>query len=126
MTLGDIINGSLFGQWAGKLGAAGGAMEGSIEEEGQAAKQQGSAVPRPSAGLPDPGTAILNQLHSPPPVAPSAAIGQTVQGVTGGGGPMSYLQEYGVWVLIALVGLVGLWGLISPGGGVALIERARR
>ena len=101
-------------------------MEGSIEEEGQAAKQQGSRVPRPSAGLPDPGTAILDALHNPAPVSPGAAINQTVQGITGGGGPLAYLREYGVWVLIALVGLVGLWGLISPGGGVAIIQRARR
>lgn len=141
MTLGDLIisagdtlgtffgltkAGTLTGEAVGRVGAAGGAMEGSIEEEGQAAKQQGSKVPRPSAGLPDAGTAILDALRNPAPVPPGAAINQTVQGITGGGGPLGYLREYGVWILIALVGLVGLWGLIAPGGGVALIERARR
>lgn len=101
-------------------------MAGSIEEGRAAAGEAGSRVPRPSAGLPDPGTAILDALHNPAPVAPGAAINQTVQGITGGGGPLGYLREYGVWVLIALVGLVGLWGLISPGGGVAIIQKARR
>jgi hypothetical protein len=31
-----------------------------------------------------------------------------------------------VWVIIILAGLIGVWGLIAPGGGVAIIERARR
>lgn len=124
MTIWDLITGA--GDAVGRVGAAAGAMEGSIEEERTAASEAGSRVPRPSAGVPDAGTAILDALRSPAPVAPGAAINQTVQGLTGGGGPMGYLRAYGVWVLIALVGLVGLWGLIAPGGGVAIIERARR
>ena len=36
------------------------------------------------------------------------------------------LNQYGVWAVIILVGLIGVWGLVSPGGGVAIIDRARR
>lgn len=124
MTIWDLITGA--GDAVGRVGAAAGATAGSIEEERAAAREAGSRVSRPAAGVPDAGTAILDALHNPAPVAPGAAINQTVQGLAGGGGPMGYLRTYGVWVLIALVGLVGLWGLIAPGGGVALIERARR
>lgn len=34
------------------------------------------------------------------------------------------VREWGVWLVILLVALVGLWGLLAPGGGVAVIERA--
>ena len=114
------------GDAIGRLGAAGGAMEGSIEEEGQAAKQQGSRVPRPAAGIPDAAHSILDALGKPAPVAPGTAIGQTVQGLTGGGGPAGFLREYGVWAIVVVVALIGVWGLIAPGGGVAILQRARR
>lgn len=122
----DTLNHSLAAQWAAKAGAAAGATEGSIGEEGQAGREQGSRVSRPSAGLPDAGTAILDQLKQPTPVSPGAAVEQTVQGIAGGGGPLAYLNQYAIWVLIALVGLVGLWGLVSPGGGVAVVARHLR
>jgi hypothetical protein len=31
-----------------------------------------------------------------------------------------------VWAIVAVLFVVGIWGLIAPGGGVAIIERARR
>ena len=34
------------------------------------------------------------------------------------------LAEYGIWLVIIAVALIGLWGLLAPGGGVAVIERA--
>lgn len=36
------------------------------------------------------------------------------------------LKSASVWLVIIAVGLIGLWGLLSPGGGVAIIERARK
>ena len=31
-----------------------------------------------------------------------------------------------VWSIVAVLFVVGVWGLVAPGGGVAIIERARR
>jgi hypothetical protein len=36
------------------------------------------------------------------------------------------LRNAAIWIVIVLVGLIGVWGLIAPGGGVAVIERARK
>lgn len=69
---------------------------------------------------------IIGAITHPAPVAPGEAIKQTAQGLAGGGGPAGFLRQYGVWAIIVVVGLIGLWGLIAPGGGVAIIERARK
>ena len=90
---------------------------------GEAAGRAGAAAGTAAGG----GTPqdIIGAITHPAPVAPGEALKQTEQGFMGQG-PAAFLRQYGVWAIIVLVGLIGLWGLIAPGGGVAVIERARK
>lgn len=104
----DQINTSWFANQAATAGAA----------AGTAAGTQGSVE--------DKAAAALKQAGAPPPVAPSAAIGQVAQSAVGAGPLAGNLRSFWVYLLLAAVALIGVWGLVSPGGGVAIIDRARR
>lgn len=58
-----------------------------------------------------------------PYAAPAEAAKGLVPSLFSPGGD---LRTVAVWVVIVLVGLIGLWGLLAPGGGVAVIERLKR
>ena len=107
----------------GRVGAAAGAYEGASEGV--------HALPTPRlkhpAAQPEaPAQQAIDALQHPAPVAPGAAVQQTVESAVGLGPIAGNLRNFWVWVIIALVGLIGLWGLLAPGGGVAVIEKIRR
>lgn len=70
-----------------------------------------------------PGQAALRQLQAGPAVAPGEAIKQSAQGIVGAGPWAGSFRTPVVWAIIIVIALIGIWGLIAPGGGVALIER---
>jgi hypothetical protein len=101
----DQINTSYFANKAGQAGAAAGTYAGT----------QGDIQTKYDAAA--------KQIGLPPPVKPSQAIAETAKGAIGAQGPEGFLHEYWVWAVIVIVGIIGLWGLVAPGGGVAIIER---
>lgn len=95
---------------------------------GAAAGAVGSAEPtaklkHPAAPSPTPGQAFFDQLSQSPAVAPGEALKQSAQAVVGAGPLAGQYRTVVIWGIIIVVGLIGVWGLLAPGGGVALIER---
>jgi len=115
MTLKDILDDILRGLTVGPGAAEGTARAGAAA--GAATGTQGSPGQKAAAAL--------EQLGKPAPVAPGEAVKEAALSAAGLGPIAGNLRTFWIWVLIALVGLIGLWGLVAPGGGVAVIERAR-
>lgn len=74
-------------------------------------------------GAPTPWQSAVEQTAKGPAVAPGEAIKQSAQAVVGAGPLAPSFRTPVVWVIIIAVALIGVWGLIAPGGGVALIQR---
>lgn len=108
--------------------APGNAMAAGAAAAGAAAGAAPSPAPgpkmvNPPPANPSPGQAALSQLQQGPAVAPGEAIKQSAQGVVGAGPLAGSFRTPVVWAIIIVIALIGVWGLIAPGGGVALIER---
>lgn len=99
-------------------GAAAGAAAGASPSPEPTAK-----LKHPTAPNETPGQAALRQLQAGPAVAPGEAIKESAQAVVGAGPLAGSYRTVVVWAIIIVIALIGVWGLIAPGGGVALIER---
>lgn len=83
----------------------------------------GPKMRNPTAPNETPGQAALRQLKAGPAVDPGEAVKQSAQGIIGAGPLAGSFRTPVVWAIIIAIALIGMWGLIAPGGGVALIER---
>jgi hypothetical protein len=117
-----VVGGPGIGEGAARGGAAAGAYTGA---EGKPALPT-PRLPHPAAPAPAPGQQAVDALLHPAPIAPGEAITQTAQSALGLGPLAGNLRNFWVWLIIVLVGLLGVWGLLAPGGGVAVIERLKK
>lgn len=119
----DVIRGAAVsaGNAVATAGAVAGAAAGASPSPAPGPKMR-----NPTPANPSPGQAALNQLQQGPAVAPGEAIKQSAQAVIGAGPLADAYKTPVVWAIIIVIGIVGVWGLIAPGGGVALIERRVR
>lgn len=99
-------------------GAAAGAAAGASPSP-----EPGPKMVHPTTPNETPGQAALRQLRAGPAVAPGEAIKESAQAVVGAGPLAGSYRTVVVWAIIIAIALIGMWGLIAPGGGVALIER---
>lgn len=83
----------------------------------------GPKMVHPTTSNETPGQAALRQLQAGPAVAPGEALKESAQAVVGAGPLAGSYRTVVVWAIIIVIALIGVWGLIAPGGGVALIER---
>lgn len=101
-----------------EVGSVAGAAAGASPSPAPGPKMRNPTVPNET-----PGQAALRQLKAGPAVAPGEAIKQSAQAVVGAGPLAGSYRTVVVWAIIIVIVLIGVWGLIAPGGGVALIER---
>lgn len=101
------------------LPASAGAAAGAIPSV-----KPGPKLLHPAAPSPSPGQAALNQIEQGPAVQPAEAIGQTAKAIVGVGPLAGSFRTPVVWAIIIVIALIGVWGLIAPGGGVAIVQRA--
>lgn len=99
-------------------GAAAGAAAGASPSP-----EPGPKMVHPTTPNETPGQAALRQLRAGPAVAPGEAIKESAQAVVGAGPLAGSFRTPVVWAIIIAIALIGMWGLIAPGGGVTLIER---
>lgn len=88
--------------------------------------QQGEPIINSPALIPDgPGDRVAGDVIAGR--TPAAADLTAAGGLAGSSAQIgATVREAGVWLAIAAVALIGLWGLLSPSGGVAVIERAAK
>lgn len=102
-----------------RLGAGLGAGQGQSEEQAQQQLQAGSKAARQPTAVPS-----QSQASAEAGAHPLSAPIDTVKSALGAGDPNAPIRHAFVWVIIALVAVIGVWGLVSPGGGIAVVERA--
>jgi hypothetical protein len=113
---------SIFGSYVGALKRRDAAQAEGVARSGAAAGAatgtQGSVIDKLKAAG--------EQIAKPAPVPAGEAMKQTALSAVGLGPIAGDLRSFWVWAIIVIVGLIGVWGLIAPGGGVAVIERLKK